>query len=105
MDSVEDPHSRNPTVGRGVGHSVKIFVKLCYKRGRNRPTAREAALETGLEQGEPARWSLRLLGGFELMSLAGGTVTIAGKRERVLLAYLALNPNGRCERRKLVRLL
>ncbi len=54
----------------------------------------------------PARWSLRLLGGFELGGLPGGeSVAPPGKRERVLLAYLALSPNGRQPRRKLATLL
>ena len=44
----------------------------------------------------PARWSLRLFGGFELSVLPGGErVASPGKRERVLLAYLALSPNCR----------
>ena len=43
-----------------------------------------------------ARWSLRVLGGFELGVLPGGNrVASLGKRERVLLAYLALSPNCR----------
>src|ERR1700686_616901 len=54
----------------------------------------------------PARWSLRLLGGFELGVLPGGErVALPGKRERVLLAYLALSPNCRQQRRKLATLL
>jgi TolB-like protein/DNA-binding SARP family transcriptional activator/Flp pilus assembly protein TadD len=54
----------------------------------------------------PARWSLRLFGGFELSFLPGGErVTALGKRERVLLAYLALSPNCRQQRRKLATLL
>ena len=54
----------------------------------------------------PARWSLRLFGGFELSLLPGGErVAPPGKRERVLLAYLALSPNCRQPRRKLVTLL
>ncbi len=64
--------------------------------------------DSGLGNGSErtARWSLRLLGGFELKALpAGGAVTSPGKRERVLLAYLALSPKGRHERRKLVTLL
>jgi DNA-binding SARP family transcriptional activator len=52
------------------------------------------------------RWSLRLLGAFELSPLPGvAKVTLPGKRERVLLAYLALSPNYRQPRRKLVSLL
>ena len=43
-----------------------------------------------------ARWSLRLFGGFELTTLPGHeNVVLPGKRERVLLAYLALSPNCR----------
>jgi adenylate cyclase len=49
-----------------------------------------------------ARWSLRLLGGFELALLpAGERLVLPGKRERLLLAYLVLSPNGRASRRKL----
>jgi len=54
----------------------------------------------------PARWSLRLFGGFELGALPGGErVALPGKRERVLLATLALSPNCRQPRRKLATLL
>jgi TolB-like protein/DNA-binding SARP family transcriptional activator len=53
-----------------------------------------------------ARWSLRLFGGFELSLLpTGEKVAGLGKRERVLLAYLALHPKGREQRRKLTTLL
>ncbi len=63
-----------------------------------------SALGNGTEGRE--RWSLRLLGGFELGVLPGGErVAPFGKRERVLLAYLALSPNYRQPRRKLVTLL
>jgi TolB-like protein/DNA-binding SARP family transcriptional activator/tetratricopeptide (TPR) repeat protein len=52
-----------------------------------------------------AQWSLRLLGGFELTSVpAGEQLALPGKRERLLLAYLALSPNGRASRRKLASL-
>ena len=62
------------------------------------------ALDSGSEV--PARWSLRLLGGFELAVLPGGArVTSLGKRERVLLAYLSLSAKGRQPRRKLATLL
>jgi TolB-like protein/DNA-binding SARP family transcriptional activator/cytochrome c-type biogenesis protein CcmH/NrfG len=54
----------------------------------------------------PVRWSLRLLGDFQLSERSNGEkVTLPGKRERVLLAYLALSPNGRQPRRRLVTLL
>jgi adenylate cyclase len=57
-------------------------------------------------EGVGARWSLRLLGTFELSVLpAGERIVLPGKRERVLLAYLALSPNCRQQRRKLVTLL
>src|SRR5215471_359224 len=60
--------------------------------------------EGGTEQ--PARWSLRLFGGFELTALPGGErVALPGKRDRVLLAYLALSPKYRQPRRKLTTLL
>src|SRR5580704_11633480 len=65
---------------------------------------RASALGTGKEG--MARWSLRLLGGFELSALEDGErVVLPGKRERVLLAYLALNSNSRTSRRKLATLL
>jgi adenylate cyclase len=52
------------------------------------------------------RWLLRVFGGFELGVHPGGErVTLPGKRERVLLAYLTLSPNYRQPRRKLVSLL
>src|SRR5262245_52604849 len=53
-----------------------------------------------------ACWSLRLLGDFQLIEcVSGEKFALPGKRERVLLAYLALSPNGRQPRRKLVTLL
>ena len=64
----------------------------------------DSALGNGIEG--LARWSLRLFGGFELSVLPGGErVASPGKRERVLLAYLALSPNSRQPRRKLAALL
>jgi TolB-like protein/DNA-binding SARP family transcriptional activator len=58
------------------------------------------------ESGAPARWSLCLFGGFELRTLPDGErVAVPGKRERVLLAYLALSPNARRSRSKLATLL
>lgn len=52
------------------------------------------------------RWSLRLLGGFELGTFpTGHKVVLPGKRERALLAYLALSPKGRQSRRKLAALI
>src|SRR5258705_663833 len=63
-----------------------------------------SASSSGIEG--QARWSLRLFGGFELSVLPGGErVALPGKRERVLLAYLALSPNCRQPRRKLTTLL
>src|SRR5215471_10597368 len=53
-----------------------------------------------------AIYALRLLGGFELQTRAGGAKPVLpGKRERALLAYLALSPKGRQPRRKLAGLL
>jgi DNA-binding SARP family transcriptional activator len=53
-----------------------------------------------------ARWSLHLLGGFELRVLLDGErVASLGKRECALLAYLTLSPNCRQPRRKLATLL
>src|SRR5258705_7856327 len=66
--------------------------------------ATASALDDGIEG--RARWSLRLFGGFELNSLPSGErVALPGKRERVLLAYLALSPKGSQQRRKLATLL
>lgn len=56
--------------------------------------------------GAAARWSLRVFGGFELVSLSSGAkVGLPRKRERILLAYLAFSPNFRQPRRKLATLL
>ncbi len=66
----------------------------------------DSPTDTGRRIGRSARWSLRLMGGFELRALPGGeSVSLPGKRERVLLAYLALSPNFRQPRRKLMTLL
>jgi TolB-like protein/DNA-binding SARP family transcriptional activator len=66
----------------------------------------DRASALGSENKGPARWSLRLFGGFELNELPGGDRAVSlGKRERVLLAYLSLSPNFRQPRRKLVTLL
>jgi TolB-like protein/DNA-binding SARP family transcriptional activator len=52
------------------------------------------------------RWSLRLFGRFELSALSGrDKAALPGKRERVLLACLALSPDSRQQRRKLATLL
>ncbi len=60
----------------------------------------DSALEHRI--GEPARGSLRLFGVFEFSLLpTGDRVASLGKRERALLAYLALSPKGRQTRRKL----
>src|SRR5262245_46539519 len=70
-------------------------------RGRLKKTSASGSRSDGT-----ARWSLRLFGGFALGSLPNGDgVTSLGKRERVLLAYLALSPNSRQPRRKLATLL
>ena len=56
--------------------------------------------------GTSVRWTLRLFGRFGLTTVPSGeAVTLSGRRERVLLAYLALSPNGRASRRKLTALL
>lgn len=51
------------------------------------------------------RWVLRLFGAFELRSPAGHRIALPGKRERLLLAYLALTRNHRQTRAKLALLL
>src|SRR5262245_20761564 len=51
------------------------------------------------------RWSLRLFGGFKLSAIEGATVTLPGKRERILLAYLLMSPDCRQSRRKLASFL
>src|SRR6266446_3468720 len=64
----------------------------------------DSALDNGTEG--RARWSLRLFGGFELnLFPSAERVALPGKRERVLLAYLALSPNSRQPRRKMAALL
>ena len=55
--------------------------------------------------GSGTRWSLRLLGGFELCDTGGNRIGSLSRRERVLLASLALGPNCRVTRRKLATLL
>jgi DNA-binding SARP family transcriptional activator len=59
----------------------------------------------GSEAAPPSRWSLLLFGGFRLSTISGESVTLPGKRERILLAYLLLSPNCRQPRRKLADLL
>lgn len=62
------------------------------------------ARDDGIE--ERPRWSLCLFGDFKLSGLPGGEkVTVPGKRERVLLACLAVSPNCRQLRRNLTTLL
>lgn len=51
------------------------------------------------------RWSLRLLGELRVERSDGAAVRISGRRERALLAYLALAPNLQESRRKLITLL
>lgn len=64
----------------------------------------DSALECRI--GEPAPGSLRLFGVFEFSVLpTGDRVAPLGKRERALLAYLALSPKGRQTRRKLATLI
>ena len=61
-------------------------------------------MSTNSERGidTAARWMLNLLGGFELRAMAGDErVAVPGRRERLLLSYLALSPNGRRPRSKL----
>ena len=55
-------------------------------------------------EGQP-RWSLRLLGGFAVGCPEGEKPVLSGRRERALLAYLALSPDCRQPRRKLASLL
>src|SRR5580765_8301889 len=65
-----------------------------------------SALAFGSQMNARPLWSLRLLGDFQLSERESGKkVALPGKRERVLLSYLALSPNGRQPRRKLVTLL
>ena len=73
---------------------------------RPEPNNSGSDVETGVQATQPgrARLSLHLLGGFEL-ARAGQKVAVPGKRERALLAYLALSPKGRQPRRKLAALL
>lgn len=50
-------------------------------------------------------WELRLFGEFHLSSREGGEVTSLGRRDRAVLAYLALAPNQRESRERLATLL
>lgn len=52
-----------------------------------------------------SRWVLRLFGGFDIRRPDGQPVPLAGKRERILLAYLALTPERRRSRRDLIEFL
>ena len=53
-----------------------------------------------------AKWALRLLGPFALTAPATGEpVVLTSKRERILLAFLALSPDCSAPRRKLAALL
>lgn len=52
-----------------------------------------------------ANWKLRLFGEFRLSSEDGEEITSLGRRDRVLLAYLALSPNNRESRERLAALL
>ena len=53
-----------------------------------------------------ARWHLRLIGGFELSDFSDGQkVNLSGRRERALLAFLALSSKGRQGRRRLAALI
>jgi TolB-like protein/DNA-binding SARP family transcriptional activator len=103
------------TVARKSRHKrIKVGVD-CVKDGLSkgwtfRSEPRGAALDTASASGSgidaQVRWSLRLLGGFELKKAPGGDrVALPGKRERMLLALLALCPNGRQPRRALATLL
>src|SRR5262245_27723607 len=75
------------------------------RHGRGGAAMDKASASDGGTQRQ-VRWSLRLLGGFGLSVLPNGEkVALPGKRERVLLAYLALTPNCRASRRKLTALL
>lgn len=51
-----------------------------------------------------AKWTLQLLGGFHLSSEDGEEITALGRRERAILAYLALTPNQRETRERLASL-
>jgi len=102
---------------QGVKNAVKDFVKLLYTGKKQIFTELGyrkivvqwgSAMSMGLESGNKvsAHWLLRLFGGFELaVHVSGERLVVPGKRERVLLAYLALSPNGRQPRRRLVNLL
>jgi TolB-like protein/DNA-binding SARP family transcriptional activator len=53
----------------------------------------------------PTRWRLVLFGGVGLSRPGGDAVPLSGRRERALLAYLALRPNCREKRRALAAVL
>ena len=58
------------------------------KKHRNRQRQQAMSTPSNSGIGTGPGWSLRLFGGFELRTSAG--VPLPGKRERLLLAYLAL---------------
>jgi TolB-like protein/DNA-binding SARP family transcriptional activator len=95
-------------------NAVKTTSNLSYASASrapnqegNRSWRREQAMSMPSDSGIGAgsHWSLRLLGGFELRTSAGERVALPGKRERLLLAYLALARDGRQTRAKLALLL
>ena len=64
------------------------------------------ASNSGVGPVETTKWSLRLFGAFCLSTVPDGDkIALPGKRERVLLAYLALAPTFRASRRRLTGLL
>lgn len=78
---------------------------MATKIGRVR-LSMDTTTALGNEDNGVPRWTLRLLGGFQLGELPGGKhLALPGKRERILLAYLALSPKGSQSRRKLATLL
>ena len=52
-----------------------------------------------------SRWSIQLFGGFEVRRPDGQSVPLPGRRERILLAYLALHPGHRQSRKNLTEVL
>src|SRR5262245_8611029 len=103
---------RNPDVpGVGPGRQTLTSFRSSptdrgngYTRWKSqvRSATTEGAMNTASALGNEgqARWSLRLFRDFQLSERSKGEkVVLPGKRERVLLAYLALSPNGRQPRR------
>ncbi|MDH3241159.1 MAG: hypothetical protein OEO83_10890 [Alphaproteobacteria bacterium] len=64
-----------------------------------------AGVEDSERREQALRWSLRMFGDMQIDDPGGESVNLPGRRERVVLAYLALAPEFKESRRNLVGLL